>query len=164
MAAPGIDPPTGISLKPYRKARAQNQIRLSGFKDELLLQGSASSKVDYVVQEEVTGAESLLKHYIGIYDPESGDLQLVPARNMVMRGVIRTEEEDEDVEQTPESVRCPFSDPLPPAKTTAGIPGTRRAGRGFRHQKVAKSDTVYHTEQDCSAEWGYEAVIRRVTA
>lgn len=47
----------------------------------------------------------MLKHYVGIYDPASGELQLVPARSMVMRSVIQNEqEEDEDAAQAPGSV------------------------------------------------------------
>jgi len=33
--------------------------------------------------------ESLLKHYIGVFDPASGNLKIVEARKMVVRGVVR---------------------------------------------------------------------------
>ena len=75
---------------------------------ELLLHTSAHPKLDYTArEEEYSGADSLLKHYIGVYDPKTGDLQLVQARKLVVRGVLRSETTTngtEDKEAAPQNV------------------------------------------------------------
>ena len=58
---------------------------------ELLLQTSAHPKIDYTArEEEAPGALALRKHYVGVYDPETGKLELLAARKMVVRGVVRS--------------------------------------------------------------------------
>ena len=32
----------------------------------------------------------MLKHYVGVYDPKTGELQLVEAHELVIRGVARS--------------------------------------------------------------------------
>jgi hypothetical protein len=40
-------------------------------------------------QEAIGGAEDVLAHYIGVYEAETGEVQLVPARKMVVRTSLR---------------------------------------------------------------------------
>lgn len=35
-----------------------------------------------------------VKHYVGVYDPETGEMQVVEARGMSVRGTLRSEEEE----------------------------------------------------------------------
>jgi DNA-directed RNA polymerase I subunit RPA49 len=43
-----------------------------------------------------------LKHYVGVYDPETGNLEVMEARKMVVRGTVRAHEAAvEDVDPTP---------------------------------------------------------------
>ncbi len=58
----------------------------------MLLQSSSHPTIDYLGREEVGGADSLLKHYLGVYDPTSGKLQVMEARKMVVRGTVRSHE------------------------------------------------------------------------
>jgi hypothetical protein len=46
--------------------------------------------------------ESLLKHYIGVFDPESGKLKIIEAKKMVVRGVVRSRQAEDEAmaEQT----------------------------------------------------------------
>ena len=78
---------------------------------EILLHCGAHPKLDYTAREEMSnGAESLLQHYVGIYDPQTGNLQVVPARKLVVRGTLRSEtvssggDHTSDDEKTPQSV------------------------------------------------------------
>ena len=63
---------------------------------ELLLHSSAHPKLDYVAREEFSdGSEGHLKHYIGVYDPEIGELQLVQARKLIIRSILRSHGSDD---------------------------------------------------------------------
>lgn len=41
-----------------------------------------------------------MKHYIGVYDPLTGNLELIEARNMVIRCSIREQQYDQQDEET----------------------------------------------------------------
>ena len=56
--------------------------------------------------------DPLLKHYVGVYDPESGELQLVQVRKVTIRGTLRSSRVDETAaedEDKPPTVRSLFS-------------------------------------------------------
>ena len=56
------------------------------------MQSSEYPSIDYLGREEEAGsADSLLKHYIGAYDPATGKLQIMEARRMVIRGTVRSQ-------------------------------------------------------------------------
>ena len=81
-------------MDPYIKAR-QDQVRPSLAAPELLLHSSAHPKLEYVAREDTSsGSESHLKHYIGVYDPETAKLQLVQARKLVIRRTLRSDDKD----------------------------------------------------------------------
>jgi len=74
---------------------------------ELLLHSSAHPKLDYTARQETSnGSENHLKHYIGVYDPSTGQLQLVPARKLVILSTLRSaaiassQKEEEDAPNT----------------------------------------------------------------
>jgi len=47
--------------------------------------------MDYTAREEEVGdLGSLLKHYVGVYDPETKKLEIVEARPMLVRGVVKS--------------------------------------------------------------------------
>ncbi|KAI1450721.1 RNA polymerase I associated factor, A49-like protein [Annulohypoxylon stygium] len=63
----------------------------------LLLHSSSHSKLDYTAKEEGPGGrESHLKHYIGVFDPETGKLAVVEAKKMAVRGVVRSQKPPEE--------------------------------------------------------------------
>lgn len=96
--------PTSISLQPYTKPR-RNPPTGAGLtsisKTELLLHSSAHQELDYTArEEEAGGADTLLKHYVGVYDPETGKMEIMEARKMVVRGVVRAHQATADDELT----------------------------------------------------------------
>ena len=97
-STPGLSFPTNIPLKPYKKGVKDNRMLPPGHKPapyEVLLQSSAHPKLDYLAREEQDGsADSLLKHYIGVYDPNSGELKLMEAHKVVVRSTLRSELEE----------------------------------------------------------------------
>ena len=88
-----------MSFKSFTKTRL-NSSQHPNQAPELLLYSSAHSRLDHIVREEASnGSESHLKHYIGVYDPQSNNLHLIPANNLVLRSTLRStrkEREDED--------------------------------------------------------------------
>jgi DNA-directed RNA polymerase I subunit RPA49 len=97
VSTPGVAISSSIALKPYTKARrnAPQNPRPSGdiATKELLLHSSDHAKLDYTArEEEAGGADALLKHYVGVYDPNTGKLEVMEARKMVVRGSVRSQQ------------------------------------------------------------------------
>ncbi|KAE8446108.1 hypothetical protein EG329_012479 [Mollisiaceae sp. DMI_Dod_QoI] len=91
---PGLAMSSDINLKPYTKARRNPLSRAGKSGDiatkELILHSSEHPKLDYTAREEdAGGVDSLLKHYVGVYDPETGKMEIIEARKMVVRGSVR---------------------------------------------------------------------------
>ncbi|OCK78833.1 DNA-directed RNA polymeras-like protein I 49 kDa polypeptide [Lepidopterella palustris CBS 459.81] len=99
-STPGLSLPLNFPLIPYKKGGRDDRILPPGNTGkstpyELLLQSSAHSKLDYTAREEHDGsADSLLKHYVGIYNPSSGELELMEAHKVTVRTTLRSELED----------------------------------------------------------------------
>ena len=111
--------PASIPFKAYKKSiKRQNVVprvdnRPSGAtRSELLLHSSAHASIDYTArEEEFKNTDGLLKHYVGVYDPDTGGVDVVEIRKMVMRGAVRAENPESDVEvadEAPRSVRSSF--------------------------------------------------------
>ncbi|KAL8713754.1 MAG: hypothetical protein Q9220_002280 [cf. Caloplaca sp. 1 TL-2023] len=103
-STPGLTPSPDLSLKAYTKARkpkASSTGKSHISTSEHLLHTSQHRKLDYLAsEEEASGKEGLLSHYIGVYDPHSAQLQLVRARKLVLRGIVRpAPAKDEQVAQ-----------------------------------------------------------------
>ena len=73
---------------------------------EMLLQSSDHEKMDFVGREG-TGddADSQLKHYVAVVDPERKTWQIVEARRVTLRGAIRSNRKVEDEDEEEEMVR-----------------------------------------------------------
>jgi DNA-directed RNA polymerase I subunit RPA49 len=96
VSTPGLAVPSSIPLQAYVK-RSKNASGLPGQSSaiatsELLVHSSNHITIDYLGREEAGGADSLLKHYLGVYDPATGKLQVMEARKMVIRGTVRSHE------------------------------------------------------------------------
>jgi DNA-directed RNA polymerase I subunit RPA49 len=95
-STPGLAFDKSLSLKPYTKRRSNAPQRpgQSGSiaTDELLIESSEHPAIDYVGrEEEAGGTDRLLKHYIGVYDPATGGLQVIESRKMTVRGIVRAQ-------------------------------------------------------------------------
>ncbi|PGH06150.1 DNA-directed RNA polymerase I subunit RPA49 [Blastomyces parvus] len=110
-STPGISSiPSSIPLTAYSTPR-QNRPKHNAATNttlstsELLLQSSAHPRIDFVAKEGEDELDTLWNHYVAVYDPDAGRLELVEARKMTMRGCVRRvarkpindEEGDEDV-------------------------------------------------------------------
>lgn len=64
---------------------------------DLLLHSTSHRTLDYSAREDKPkGGQPLLKHYLGLFDPASGQLQLVEAKKMVIRGSVRAQQASEE--------------------------------------------------------------------
>lgn len=95
---------SGIAISPDTKFntyfRAPTKRPRHGASD-LLLHSTSHRTLDYSAQEDKPkGGQSLLKHYIGLFDPASGQLQLVEAKKMVIRGSVRAQQAPEEAMQS----------------------------------------------------------------
>lgn len=127
-STPGLSLPSDLSMKPYTKAR-QDASRPSLAVPEFMLHSSAHPKLDYVAREEPSNrSESHLKHYIGVYDPETGKLRLVQARKLVIRSSLRSSGNDEKGSDNEKDARPNLS-----ARSNLGLAfGTKKSQKVIR--------------------------------
>ncbi|KAB8232109.1 A49-like RNA polymerase I associated factor-domain-containing protein [Aspergillus alliaceus] len=115
VTTPGVNAPQNLRLKPYLKDRAHGpspgrSTRNKGIvSSELLLQTSEHPKMDFVGREAEDDADSQLKHYIAVVDPEKKSWQFVEVRKLTLRGAVRrikvAAEEEEEVESEDEEMK-----------------------------------------------------------
>lgn len=91
---PGLVVPEDVQFHTYAKKEPAGKKRKEssqGPPKDLLLHSSSHHTLDYTAREDrPKGTESLLKHYIAVFDPTSGDLKVIEARKMVVRGLVRS--------------------------------------------------------------------------
>lgn len=99
----------GLRFTPYLKTRenvGKSATRNPGIvSSEMLLQSSEHDKMDFIGREG-TGedADSQLKHYVAVVDPERKTWQIVEARRVTLRGAVRSRKQDEEEESDEEMV------------------------------------------------------------
>ncbi|EAW12536.1 DNA-directed RNA polymerase I subunit RPA49 [Aspergillus clavatus NRRL 1] len=106
VTTPGVSAPRNLRLTPYLKTRAKTSSSANRNKgivsSELLLQSSEHQKLDFVGREAEEDADSQLKHYIAVVDPEKKTWQLVEVRKLTVRGTVRRNKLVEDEEESSE--------------------------------------------------------------
>jgi DNA-directed RNA polymerase I subunit RPA49 len=109
---PGLTLPKATSFKPFQRPRADGLARRRSSSAlvgcELLLNSSEHPKIDYTGHEE-TADNRLVKHYVGVYDPATGKLQVMEARKLVIRGAVRKEASPEKEQEEEEIQTVQFS-------------------------------------------------------
>lgn len=101
----------GFRFNPYIKTRydvERTATRNPGIvSTEMLLQSSEHQKMDFVGREG-TGedADSQLKHYIAVVDPERKTWQVIEARRVTVRGAVRSRKPEEEEEESDEEMVC----------------------------------------------------------
>lgn len=99
---PVVSTASGISVSKdakYNTYSRPSTKRSKNGTNDLLLHSTSHRTVDYTAREDkpaVGAGQPLLKHYIGVYDPASGQLQLVEAKKMVIRGSVRAQQAPEE--------------------------------------------------------------------
>lgn len=95
--SPGLIVPNSVKFQAYTKQQPTGSRKSKAADSGLLLHSSSHGKLDYTAKEDGPGGrESHLKHYIGVFDPQTGQLSVVEAKKMAVRGVVRTQEAPEE--------------------------------------------------------------------
>ncbi|KAF7550927.1 hypothetical protein G7046_g7861 [Stylonectria norvegica] len=94
--APGFQLPNNIpfhSYAPKIDPRSKSKQPKSAGEKEFLLHSTAHRSIDYTAKAENTrGAKPSVNHFFGIFDPKTGQLQVVEAKKMVIRGAVRAKQ------------------------------------------------------------------------
>ncbi|KAI1768741.1 RNA polymerase I associated factor, A49-like protein [Hypoxylon sp. FL1150] len=95
--SPGLVVPNAVKFQAYTKQQPTGSRKSKAADSGLLLHSSSHGKLDYTAKEDGPGGrESHLKHYIGVFDPQTGQLSVMEAKKMAVRGVVRTQEAPEE--------------------------------------------------------------------
>ncbi|KAI9816158.1 MAG: DNA-directed RNA polymerase I subunit rpa49 [Phylliscum demangeonii] len=114
VSSPGISIPATVAFTPYTKStpapapaaapppppppaskgRAGRSTTTDATASRVaayMIQSSGHARMDYVGQTQGAGAaaQSLVKHYVALYDPRTGEVEMIEAQRMVVRGTIR---------------------------------------------------------------------------
>ncbi|GJN66573.1 DNA-directed RNA polymerase I subunit rpa49 [Purpureocillium lilacinum] len=93
---PGLEVPRNVVFHSYQskdEARSKSKQPKHTIDKEILLHSTAHRSLDYTArEEEPRGSKPLMKHYVGVYDPKTGKLEVVEAKKMVVRGQVRAKQ------------------------------------------------------------------------
>ncbi|KAK3322491.1 RNA polymerase I associated factor, A49-like protein [Apodospora peruviana] len=94
--APGLELSQNLTFHSYAKAEQPAQKRRKSDNPppppELLLHSTTNENVHYTARENrKNGVEPYLKHYLGIFDSKTGELQVIEARKMEVRAVVQSQ-------------------------------------------------------------------------
>ncbi|KAI6359333.1 hypothetical protein MCOR25_007094 [Pyricularia grisea] len=92
--APGLSVSPSVQFNPYTKLRkASSKSRNGPVLGDILLHSSSHRSLDYTAREEQSqNGEGFLRHYIGVFDPKTGELEVVEARKVTIRGSVRSQQ------------------------------------------------------------------------
>ncbi|KAF2841505.1 RNA polymerase I associated factor, A49-like protein [Patellaria atrata CBS 101060] len=91
-STPGLSFPRNILLAAYKKRK--DPTSRHSLPNEVLLQSSAHPRLDYTAREELEWTGGLLKHYVGVYDGQTGELKVIEAPRVVVKSTLRSETEE----------------------------------------------------------------------
>lgn len=125
--APGLCLPESLLFNSYTRPQKTSTKKARSAKppQELLLHSSAHRTLDYTGKEDgPKDAGSSLRHYIGVFDPATGQLQVVEGRKMVVRGSVRSQQASAEAmgEWADKKVTCTV--PMLDTAQTADLPQT----------------------------------------
>ncbi|TLD34034.1 hypothetical protein PspLS_00478 [Pyricularia sp. CBS 133598] len=91
---PGLSVPPSVQFDPFTKLRkASSKSRNAPVLGDILLHSSSHRSIDYTAREEQSqNGEGFLRHYIGVFDPKTGELEVVEARKVTVRGSVRSQQ------------------------------------------------------------------------
>ncbi|KAG5946355.1 hypothetical protein E4U60_004193 [Claviceps pazoutovae] len=90
---PGIEIPQKLAFRSYRARDSTKTKSKHGRTKEFLLHSNSHQTLDYTAREEgSTQSAPLVNHFVGVYDPKTGKLDVVEAKRMVIRGLVRSKQ------------------------------------------------------------------------
>ncbi|KAG6032516.1 hypothetical protein E4U41_007219 [Claviceps citrina] len=90
---PGIEIPPKLAFHSYEARNSIKSKSKNGRTRELLLHSTSHPSLDYTAREEgPRQSATLLNHFVGVYDPKTGKLDVIEAKRMVIRGLVRAKQ------------------------------------------------------------------------
>lgn len=88
-----------MNFKAYestRLSKSKGKNSKNAANQPLLLHSSDHQSVDYTARgdAEINGSEPSQNHFLGVYDPETGKMDVVQVKMMTMRGTVRAKQTD----------------------------------------------------------------------
>lgn len=97
---PGLVIPEDVRFHAYAKEAGASKKRkqsAQGPPKDILLHSNSHHTLDYTAKEDRSkGTESLLNHFVAVFDPASGELKVIEARKMVVRGLVRSQKAEDE--------------------------------------------------------------------
>lgn len=97
-----------------------------------MLHSSAHPRLDHIAHEEQLGnANGNLKHYVGVYDPTTGEFTMTEVHKVTLRSTLRPTQEELDKEEAEAKAKLTFTS----ARNTLGQAfGTKKAKKAIADQ------------------------------
>ncbi|KAK3296118.1 RNA polymerase I associated factor, A49-like protein [Chaetomium fimeti] len=94
---PGISLPDTFPFNVYEKDEQPAVKRRKGSAppppSEMALHSSSHRTVDYTAREErLKSVDTLLNHFLAVIDPQTGEVEVIQAKKMVVRGTVRSKQ------------------------------------------------------------------------
>ncbi|KAF2404383.1 RNA polymerase I associated factor, A49-like protein [Trichodelitschia bisporula] len=97
VSTPGFTASTDLALNTYRRI---HEVRGSTRRSELLLHSSKHPRLDYLAKEELGGGtDAFLKHYVGVFNPKMGEVEVIEVPKLVLRSELRPHQDEIDAAQ-----------------------------------------------------------------
>ncbi|KAK0623012.1 RNA polymerase I associated factor, A49-like protein [Immersiella caudata] len=96
---PGLAITKEAEFHPYDKVDAPTakKRKKNAPPSEMLLHSSSHRSLDYTAQEDrPNGSRPLVRHFLGVFDPKTGKVEIVESRKMVVRGTVRSQKPSDD--------------------------------------------------------------------
>ncbi len=157
VSTPGIVLPDNAKFNSYGKTANSQRSSNPSHPKELLLHSESHRTMDYTAREDQS--KGSLKHYIGVFDGKTGELQIIEARKMTVRGTVRSRRAaDEALAQPKQHKAGPpnlnrFHDTPAYIHTPDHERPQERAWPNFRYQEGQEGHHVYNGERHLAGEW-----------
>ncbi|KAK4141661.1 RNA polymerase I associated factor, A49-like protein [Dichotomopilus funicola] len=91
---PGVSLPNSFPFNAYEKdGPPAAKRRKSSGTSELALHSTSHRTVDYTAREEsAKSADKAINHFLAIIDPKTGEVEVIQAKKMVVRGTVRSKQ------------------------------------------------------------------------
>ena len=130
-----------------------------------MLHSSAHERLDYTGREEETnGEDGLLKHYVGVFDPKTGKLQVVQARKMVIRGTLKVSKKPETANGEEKEDPSNYTSARSILGETFGTKKSKKAIRSRTENAITPSGGPASSSQNGPLEPLASAVIQSMVA
>jgi len=97
--APGLTLSQETEFHPYDKVEVPaTKKRKKNGPSDMLLHSTSHRSIDYTAQEDhPRGSRPLVRHFIGVFDPKTGKVEVIESKKMVERGTVRSQKVSDEV-------------------------------------------------------------------